>query len=234
MRVRPIVNVLAVMIAAAGSLLVAAAPPASAEPCPDVEVVFARGTGEPAGLGATGQVFTDTLRSRLGARSVGVYPVNYPATDVWSTGVDGIRDAGARVVSMAKDCPKTKLVLGGYSQGAAVMGFVTSADVPAGVDPTTVPKPLQPEVAQHVAAVVLFGLPNVRAMNVLGQPPVVVGPLYQPKTIQLCALEDPVCSDGFNVSAHHPDSYIGELTDQGATFAANRLADSRTRTSTAR
>jgi cutinase len=117
----------------------------------------------PRRLGPTGQAFVDALRQQVGANSVGVYPVSYPATDQWATGVEGIRDAGAHVVSMAGSCPKTQIVLGGFSQGAAVLGFVTSSSVPDGVDPATVPKPLQPEVADHVAAVVLFGMPNERA-----------------------------------------------------------------------
>jgi cutinase len=164
-------------------------PSASAQPCPDVEVVFARGTGDPPGVGPTGQAFVDALRPQVGEESLDVYPVNYPATDQWATGVDGVRDAGAHVVSMAGTCPKTQMVLGGFSQGAAVMGFVTSAAVPDGVDPATVPKPLQPDVADHVAAVVLFGLPNSRAMNFLGEPSVVIGPLYQAKTnSQACSV----------------------------------------------
>ena len=122
------------------------------------QVVFARGTGEDPGVGPTGQEFVDQLRAREAGKSVDVYPVNYPASNEWSTGLDGITDAGAHVVSMAANCPKTKMVLGGYSQGAAVMGFVTSAQVPDGVDPATVPKPLSPDVADHVAAVVLFGI----------------------------------------------------------------------------
>jgi cutinase len=119
------------------------------------------------------------------------------------------------------------MVLGGYSQGAAVMGFVTSPavpdSIPADVDPATLPKPLDPAVANHVAAVVLFGAPNVRAMNFLGQPQVVIGPLYQAKTIQVCAVEDPVCSDGMNFAAH--DSYVadGNVIAQGVDFAANHL-----------
>jgi hypothetical protein len=186
-------------------------------------VVFARGTDEPPGLGPTGQAFVDNLRPRIGGKSLDVYPVNYPATHDWDTGLDGIRDAGAHVVSMAHDCPKTQMVLGGFSQGAAVMGFVTSAAVPAGVDPATVPKPMDPEVANHVSSVVLFGMPNVRAMNFLNEPPVAIGPLYQPKTIKVCAPEDPVCSDGMNFSAHDTYASDGYMIDRGAAFAANNL-----------
>ena len=201
------------------------APQAFAAPasCADVEVIFARGTGEAPGVGPTGQAFIDALRQRLGDRSVDVYPVNYPATDQWATGVDGVRDASTRIISMAETCPQTEMVLGGYSQGAAVAGFVTSAAVPDGVDPATVPKPLQPDIADHVAAVVLFGLPNERAMNFLGEPRVVIGPLYETKTRTYCATEDPVCSDGLNFAVHNPSSYDGDLTDQGAAFAADRI-----------
>ncbi|MCV7028314.1 cutinase family protein [Mycobacterium sherrisii] len=210
------------------SVLLSPVPWASAEPCPDVQVVFARGTGEPEGVGATGQAFIDNLRGRQPGKSVDVYAVNYPASNEWNTGLDGIRDAGAHVVSMAGSCPRTKMVLGGFSQGAAVMGFVTSAQVPDGVDPATVPKPLAPEVADHVAAVVLFGTPNVRAMNFLGEPPVVIGPTYQAKTIKVCATDDPVCSDGMNFAAHNTYADNGAMIDKGAAFAASRLDGSPT------
>jgi cutinase len=201
---------------------VSAVPSAAAEPCPDAQVVFARGTGDPPGAGPVGQAFVGALTARVG-HPLDVYPVNYPASEEWSTGLDGIRDAGAHVVSMAGSCPQTKMVLGGYSQGAAVMGFVTSAAVPDGVDPATVPKPLAPDVANHVAAVVLFGMPNVRAMNFLGQPPVVIGPAYQAKTIKVCAPEDPICSDGMNFAAHDAYADDGSMISQGADFAASRL-----------
>src|SRR6516225_5566520 len=84
-------------------------PSASAQPCPDVEVAFARGTGEPPGVGPTGQAFIDSLRPRIGGKSLEVYPVDYPASNEWSTGLDGIRDAGAHVVSEATSCPQTKM-----------------------------------------------------------------------------------------------------------------------------
>lgn len=196
---------------------------AAAAPCPASQVVFARGTGEAAGIGPVGEAFVNQLRSRVGAQSLNVYAVDYPATDQWDTGVDGVRDAGAHVVSMARDCPNTKMVLSGYSQGAAVMGFVTSSGVPDGVDPLTVPKPLAPDIADHVSSVVLFGLPNERAMNFLGEPPVTIGPLYQPKTLELCVDNDPVCSDGLDFSLHSVSSYEDGIVARGAAYAASHL-----------
>ncbi len=228
MNARRIANFLGPAVLAAWGLTVSvpAVPSAAAAPCPDSEVVFARGTGEAPGVGPTGQAFVDAVTARLGGKSVGVYPVNYPASDQWSTGLDGITDAGAHVVSEAASCPKTKMVLGGYSQGAAVMGFVTSAAVPDGVDPATVPKPLAPDIADHVAAVVLFGMPNVRAMDLLGQPPVVIGPTYAAKTVKVCVPEDPVCSDGMNFAAHDTYAVDGDTINQGADFAASRVQGS--------
>lgn len=228
MTARHVPRLLAPAVAAASgcaaSLFATAIPAATAGPCPDVQVVFARGTDDPPGLGPTGQAFVDSLRPRVGAQSFDVYPVDYPATHDWTNaGEAGVRDAGAHVVSTARDCPNTKMVLGGYSQGAAVMGFVTSPVVPNGIDPASVPKPLDPEVANHVSSVVLFALPNEKAMNFFGEPPVAIGPLYQAKTLQVCAAEDPICSDGMNFAAHDTYSTNAAVIDKGAAFAAGLL-----------
>ena len=102
------------MLGASSALFRATVPSASAEPCPDVEVVFARGTTEEPGVGPTGQAFVDSLRARVGTESIGVYPVDYPASTDFRTAVDGIHDASDHVRSMAADCPDTKLVLGGF------------------------------------------------------------------------------------------------------------------------
>lgn len=50
-------------------------PSAVAAACPDVEVVFARGTFEPPGVGGTGESFVNALRARTKGKSVEVYPV---------------------------------------------------------------------------------------------------------------------------------------------------------------
>lgn len=191
-------------------------------PCPDVEVIFARGTFEPPGVGGVGQVFVDAVRSKVGARSVEVYAVNYPASTDFPTGIDGVRDASAHIEATAASCPKTKMVLGGFSQGAAVMGFVTSAVVPDGIDAAGVPAPMRPEIAQHVAAVALLGKPSNRFMSMINQPPVVIGPLYTSKTIDLCVSNDPICADAGDGAAHNLYAVNG-MADEAANFAATRL-----------
>jgi hypothetical protein len=204
------------------ALPIAPIPFASAAPCPDVEVVFARGTTEPPGVGGIGQNFVDALRSRVGTKSLGVYPVNYPATTDFPTAVDGVTDAGHHVESMAANCPSTKIVLGGYSQGAAVMGFVTASQVPDGAHLVQALQPMPPDVANHVAAVALFGKPSSQFMSVINEPPITIGPLYEPKTIELCVPNDPVCSGSGYPAAHRQYVEAG-MVDQAADFAASRL-----------
>lgn len=214
-----------------GSLLSSApVPSAAAEPCPDVEVVFARGSGEPPGIGGIGQPFVDSLRSQIGGKSLTVYPVNYPASTDFSnpdfplTVIDGIRDASSHIESMAANCPNTKEVLGGYSQGAAVAGYTTSAAVPPGVPASAVPPPMPPDIAKHVAAVTLFGTPSGEFLQKYNAPPLAIGPLYQPKTLELCAQGDPICGAGNgNDFAAHTSYPVNGMTNQAANFASSHL-----------
>jgi cutinase len=221
-RPRPIAFIGAAAVAT-WALSSAPVPSAHAAPCPDVEVVFARGTTEPPGVGPTGEAFVASLRSQIGPKSVGVYPVDYPATTDFPTAVDGITDASTHIRTMASNCPNTNMVLGGFSQGAAVMGFVTANVIPDGVSTVDVPAPMPPDVANHVAAVALFGKPNTRFMRAIGEPQVAIGPQYVPKTIDLCVPDDLICaSDGRDFSAH--TQYVEEgMVDQAAVFAASHV-----------
>jgi len=221
-RRRNIAALVGVVSAVGWAPLTAPAPSASAQPCPDVEVVFARGTTEDPGVGPTGQAFVDSLRSRIGARSMGVYPVDYPATTDFPKALDGVRDASAHVEATARNCPDTNVVLGGFSQGAAVAGFVTANVIPDGA-PDGAPNPMPPDIADHIAAVALFGTPNDRFMRTIGQPDVTVGPMYAAKTIDLCVPDDFVCSNGRDFNAHM--QYVDSgMVDQAATYAAARVA----------
>ncbi len=90
---------------------------AAADPsCSDVEVVFARGTFEAPGVGATGQAFVDALNARLGGKTVEVYGVDYPASLDFQAAADGIVDAANKIETIAASCANTKIVLGGYDR----------------------------------------------------------------------------------------------------------------------
>jgi cutinase len=188
-------------------------------------VVFARGTTEPPGVGGIGQAFVDSLQAQLAPKSMWTYAVNYPASTDFPTAAQGVIDASARVREMAAKCPSTKLVLGGYSQGAAVVGYVTAAEIPPGfVLPPGITGPMPPEVAEHVAAVVLFGEPSSRFLNRIDAPPINIGPLYAAKTIEQCIFDDPVCTnDGGNIGAHM--QYVSNgMVDQAAVNVAQRVS----------
>jgi cutinase len=235
MRPRQITHLVAAVLLSAFGLLSAPMPVASAQPCPDVEAVFARGTSEPPGVGGIGEPFVDALRTAIGPKSLDVYPVNYEASSDFSdriqfaqSVVDGIKDASNHIEATAANCPKTRIVLGGYSQGAAVAGFVTSASIPTGVPAEYVaflPKPMPPEIANHVAAVTLFGKPSAQWLQNYGAPQVVIGPLYAPKTDDLCAGGDTICNGdpGGLPSFAHTSYPVNGMTQQAADFAASHL-----------
>lgn len=189
---------------------------ANAQPCPDIEVVYARGTGAPAGIGMVGESFVEALRSRVGGRSVGVYAVNYPATSDWGPSASaGAADASAHVQATAAACPNTRIVLGGTSQGAGVIALIIGGNAPRGFTPA----PLPPDMADHVAGVAVFGNPT---RKMAGGPLPAISPVYGPKSIDLCAGGDPFCSDGVDVLAHLSYGLNG-MTTQAADYVAGRL-----------
>lgn len=211
-------------VAAAASVVLATtllgtAPAAAAADCPDIEVVFARGTDEPPGIGVVGQALVDSLKPLVKGQSIRSYAVKYPASYDFLGVATGANDTSARVQSTAKNCPKTKIILGGYSQGAAVMDVVTTSPI-TGLGFKT---PMPPAMADHVSAVAVFGNPSAR----LGQPLTTLSALYGPKTADMCNTNDPICSLGKDFSSHvrYPESGLVKKAAQW--IATNHLkADS--------
>jgi cutinase len=187
--------------------------PGSPAGCADVEVVFARGSGELPGLGITGTPFVNSLKSDLAGKTVNAYAVNYAADVAQTSAGPGATDMTNHVTSVAAKCPNTKFVLGGYSQGASV------TDISIGI-PTflgtgqTIPTSLAP----RVAAVVVFGNP----LGDLGQTIASLSPLYGPKSDSFCNAGDPVCARGTDIAAHLAYATDGSAA-HGARFAAERV-----------
>lgn len=203
---------------------------AAAPACPDVDVVFARGTFEAPGVGATGQAFVDALTARLPGDSVSSYAVNYPASLDFAAAAQGVADAADTVESTVASCPNTKIVLGGYSQGAAVASYATMDSVPVGFAlPAGLSGPMPASVAPHVAAVVLFGTPSPLFLGLADHdaPPIEIGSRYQTKTLALCAPGDPVCSAGISLDrAAHSAYRDNGMADQAADFVIRQLGSS--------
>ncbi len=216
MRIFPAIS--ACLLTAAAAL---AGPAASAvaAPCPDVELVFARGTSEPPGLGRVGQALSSQLAGDLGGRTMSVYPVNYPASYDFLAAADGAADATNRMAATVANCPDIRFILGGYSQGAAVVDMLLGIP-PLGnkVGDVGSAAPLPYSLADRVAAVAVFGNPATK----FGNPVSTAMVPFAGKGIDLCADGDPICSQGRNPFAH--TSYEKTpMVRQAAGFVASLL-----------
>ena len=208
----------------AGALLVGPAvathgvPTASAAACPDVEVIFARGRLEPAGPGTIGNNFVSALRQKT-KKNVNLYAVRYPADNQIDVGAN---DMSQRIQSTAASCPNTRIVLGGYSLGAAVTDVVLA--LPFSFFGFS--QPLPAEMEQHIAAVALFGN-GIQWAGPIGN----FNPVYRDRTIEQCHGADPICNPADpdtwkdNWSDHMAKAYIDAgMVNAAADFVAGRLA----------
>ena len=115
---------------------------------------------------------------------------------------------------MAQQCPQTQIVLGGYSQGAAVVDMLLGIP-PLGnkIGEIGSAPPLPGSLASRVSAVAVFGNPATKFGN-----PVTVSAMGG-RSIDLCSNGDPICSGGRNPFAH--TSYeSGPMPGQAAGFIA--------------
>jgi cutinase len=220
--VRNCLTLAASVFVAAGLLIAPSTLPrtatvASAQSCPQAELIFARGRTEAPGAGVVGNALISALRSKTD-KDIDLYAVRYPA----DTEIDvGANDMSSRIQDMAGRCPDTRLVLGGYSLGAAVTDVVLAAPIAAfGFN-----KPLPPGMDRHIAAIALFG----NGIAWVG-PITNFSPLYRERTIELCHGADPICSpaDPNTWEGNWPDhaarAYINAgMVNQAADFIASRI-----------
>ncbi|GAA3948783.1 cutinase family protein [Gordonia caeni] len=199
---------------------------AAAADCADVHLLFARGTAEAgAPVGTTGRAMHRSLQSRFPGKDVRVSPVRYQASDDFQKGTvflrsvaAGVRSAQNQLRYLAQTCPRTRLVLGGFSQGGVVATYAVSDQIagPALVL-ADVPTPLPASVARHVAGVVTFGAPADRWFREVGVPPMRVSALYRHKTRDYCISGDNICDGG---PVDRPNTVHGRYAVNGMTAAA--------------
>ncbi|HNP56973.1 MAG TPA: cutinase family protein [Gordonia sp. (in: high G+C Gram-positive bacteria)] len=226
---------LCALAVASGATLTA--PAASAAPCADVEVLWARGTAEPGGpVGFTGLAFVEALRLRTQGRSLRVRAVRYAASDnfgnpakIVETINDGVKTSQADIQHIARACPRSRIVFGGYSQGAVVSGYalVDHLQIPRKYQEyaALAPRPLPTFVTPHLAAVVFFGAPSARFIRDTGAPPITIGARFVPKVASYCAPGDTICNGApiGQPSIQHALYPFNGMTFAAADFAARRL-----------
>jgi cutinase len=210
--VRRIVTAAAVVATSLTGIVVASASPATAA-CSDVEVVFARGSTEAAGLGIVGTPLVSAIKSALPGKSVSSYAVNYAADLAQTSAGPGATDMSNHIKATAASCANTVFVIGGYSQGASVTDIAIGIPTALGTG-GTIPTTLAP----RVKAVVVFGNP----LRLYGQTIKTASSLYASKALEFCNSGDPVCANGFNTFAHLLYATNGSV-NQAATFAAGKV-----------
>ncbi|OHF01479.1 cutinase [Colletotrichum orchidophilum] len=156
--------------------------------CPDVAVLYARGTNEPGNVGfLTGPPFFDALRTYMnGTGSIAIQGVNsYPAQPAGffaggsATGAAFAAQVASRTLA---SCPDTRLTVSGYSQGSQVARLAVAQ--------------MPPDQRARLSSVVLFGDP-LGGKAIDGVDPT--------KLLVICHTGDNICQGGDFIFNTHLD-----------------------------
>ncbi|KIV98786.1 uncharacterized protein PV09_09438 [Verruconis gallopava] len=142
--------------------------------CAAMTVIFARGTIELGNVGTfAGPPFFSELRSQLGSTGVLVQGVDYPASVIGllSDGGDGGPTMKSLIQQARSQCPDTKIIASGYSQGAEVVHNALSDS----------------SIASLVSGAILFGDPDTKKS---------VGALPDDRVQRFCVHGDIICETG--------------------------------------
>ncbi|KAK4221487.1 cutinase 1 [Podospora fimiseda] len=175
--------------------------------CRDIIMLFARGSTEIGNMGTIcGPPTANELKDRFGANRVAVEGIDYPAlvsTNLLPGGADlgGIREMKQLIAQVTNQCPNSKLVVGGYSQGAALTHRAVE-DLP------------QVQKDKIVAA---FTFGDTKNLQDRGQIP----NFPREKTIIICNVGDAVCNGLLTILPPHLD--YRRRTDEAVDFITQRL-----------
>jgi Cutinase len=205
--------------------------------CQRYLVVYARGSGELDLAGAASNIITQTLAywNNQQPGSAAQVNLNYPAASVLSVLLStslgiyhtseniGLDNLTSFLDNQAARCPAEQFLLVGYSQGAEVTGDALQSDAL-----------LTPQAKFAIAKVLLLGDPvfnpyiaGARSQStatanfpdpqgILGPRAGSYDPVYSGKIMDICAMDDPVCSA-------FPGTSIGPFLAPGTTAQEFRV-----------
>ncbi|KAK1055365.1 hypothetical protein LTR74_015742 [Friedmanniomyces endolithicus] len=170
-------------------------------PCRAITILFARGTTESGNVGTlAGPPFFQAVVGKVGASKVAVQGVDY-AADIAGFDEGGDPAGAATLAALVKraqsQCPNTKLVVSGYSQGGQV---VHKAALELSASQTA-----------FINSVVIFGDPDD------GEP---VGSVPSSKVLIICHVGDDICLHGDLILPPHL-TYAANA-QQAATFVVSK------------
>ncbi|KAI1127217.1 cutinase [Nemania abortiva] len=175
--------------------------------CRPVIFLYARGSTQDGNVGSSpGPQTIDQLKAKLGASTVAAQGLEYPASlldNLRPEGCDPDDAANFRdlITKAATQCPTSKLVLSGYSQGAALVHAAS--------------KLLTAAVANKVAAAVTYGDTHKK------QDGGVIPGISASRTLILCHDGDLVCEGTLIVTDAHHD--YDDLAPTAVNFIASKV-----------
>ncbi|KAK0748955.1 cutinase-2 [Schizothecium vesticola] len=175
--------------------------------CRPVIMFFARGSTEIGNMGTVcGPPTANGLKSALGADNIAVEGIDYAAlvsTNLLPGGADlvGIREMKDQIAKAVTRCPNSQIVVGGYSQGAALTHRAVE-------DLTSAQK-------ARIAAAFTFG--DTKNQQDRGQIP----NFPTEKTLIICNVGDAVCSGSLLILAPHLT--YGTRAGEAVSFVVSRL-----------
>jgi len=170
--------------------------------CRENTVLFGRGTTE---IGSLGSTVGPALSSGLGGAGWSVQGISYSAdlSGIYCLGMTGGLKCVQQINALAARCPKTNIVLSGYSQGAMVARICAAWAGDA--------------AKKQIKGLALFGDP-FNGADVKGIPK------SQIKT--WCNSGDGVCKGAFQIGAAHL-AYVGSSTSQAISWIKNIVKTGR-------
>ncbi|KAJ4391096.1 hypothetical protein N0V93_004711 [Gnomoniopsis smithogilvyi] len=203
--------------------------------CPAVMVLAARETTAPPGFGSAMTLVNLILQAFPGTSAA--QSIEYPAAggnnQQYAQSVTaGISAVLTQLAVFTAQCPNSKIVMHGYSQGAQIMDDAFCGG-PDGSSLTTNNATLVPAATgQKVAALVFMGDPrhiggevfnrgNATAGGFAARPVGFSCPLYEARMVSFCDSPDPFCSNGTDMATHQ--GYGREYGQQALQFVMSRL-----------
>ncbi|KAH7031510.1 carbohydrate esterase family 5 protein [Microdochium trichocladiopsis] len=221
----------ALLVAAAAASSANASPLEARQSCPGVHVFGARETTAPPGYGTSQNLVNMVLQSYPGATSTAIsYPACGGQSSCGGVSYDNSANQGTAAVVQAvtnfnRQCPNTKIVLIGYSQGGQIMDNAFCGGSSGGT--------LSGSALAAVKAAIFLGDPHnrnglpynvgtCRAQGFAARPAGFQCSPGNPSLIQsYCDSTDPYCCNGNDANSHQ--QYVNKYGSQALNFIKSKL-----------